>query len=181
MDSRFKPFQYLAGVTQGLAGICLGASLGLGLVGCGSSDLPLPDAWSTYRNPRYGFEFPYPSDWVMSANQDGRDGQTFALQNSGVELRGWASQNLSTAKSASDDQTQSEITDAAANNFVTEQGIAGNLAVEIDSEISSIQLTLVQEKVVYSWQGISPSDQFADYYKFFDYVARRYRIPAVEE
>jgi len=63
-----------------------------------------------------------------------------------------------------------------APNFVTQQGLQGLLHVEVGAEVSFITLTLIQNGVMYSWQGRSPSDQFAKYYEFFNYVAGQYRI-----
>lgn len=65
-------------------------------------------------------------------------------------------------------------------NFTTEQGLTGKLRVEINPDISLMTLTLSQGNVSYHWQGQCNSEQFADYYRFFYYVARQYRLPPLE-
>ena len=151
--------------------------------GCDRLSFDPQNGWEIYRNPRYGFEFPYPKAWVAEPPPDNLDGQVFrAPDRPGVEISGWASQ---IPDDISDDARESPAATVSPNpveqNFVTEQGLSGELEVQIASEISSLNLTLVQDGVVYRWQGRSPSDRFEDYYKFFSYVASQYQVlPAVE-
>jgi hypothetical protein len=141
--------------------------------------------WETYQNPRYGFEFPYPKDWIAEPPPDNQDGQAFrAPDRPGVKVAGWASQ----IPAASGEGAAGEVTapesvspDPIKENFVTEQGLSGELEVEIATETSSLNLTLEYEGVIYRWQGQSPSQQFEDYYKFFSYVASQYRVLSATE
>jgi hypothetical protein len=52
--------------------------------------------WNTYRNPRYKFEFPYPSNWVSLLMPDNRDGRVFRdPHSSSFEIKGWAANKFS--------------------------------------------------------------------------------------
>lgn len=141
--------------------------------------------WETYQNSRYGFEFLYPKDWIAEPPPDNQDGQAFrAPDRPGVKVAGWASQ----IPAASGEVTEDEVTDPKSvlpdpikENFVTEQGLSGELEVQIAAETSSLNLTLEHEGVIYRWQGRSPSQQFEDYYKFFSYVASHYRVLSATE
>lgn len=170
------------------------------LSGCQASNSGSPGSWSTYRNQRYNFEFPYPKNWVSVPMPDNGDGGAFRdPKNSSVEIRGWAANKLPetgvsptsrefyegqprlknktsalavTAKNAPKSQQQ---------NFTTEQGLTGKLKVKIGSQTSLMTLTLNQGKVEYNWQGQCDSKQFADYYRFFYYVASQYRVLSPEK
>ncbi len=152
--------------------------LGLVLVGflssCGSPDSNLDTTWKTYRNDRFGFEFLYPDRWVESIPPENRDGIAFGdPRNPGVEIRGWASFE----RSMSSDRKNQRSNSALPSNFTTLQGVPGNLNPMIGTESSSLTLTLTQGETRYYWRGTAPNQQFDDYYRFFNYIARRYRIP----
>ncbi len=124
-----------------------------------------------YHNPRFGFEFPYPSNWVTGPMPDSRDGQTFSDPTSPtVEIRGWAGFNLEEFKSPNTAQPLKQ-------NFTTAQGLTGDLEVEVGTQISMMTLILNQGSLRYYWQGRAPSKQFAEYYRFFYYSASQYRLP----
>lgn len=154
------------------------------LLGCDRLLAP-ENGWETYQNSRYGFEFLYPKDWIAEPPPDNQDGQAFrAPDRPGVKVAGWASQ----IPKAADQVAEGEVTDPEnvspdpiKENFVTEQGLSGELEVQIAAETSSLNLTLVHEGVIYRWQGRSPSQQFEDYYKFFSYVASQYRVLSAPE
>ncbi|MEH2228347.1 MAG: hypothetical protein V7K71_01695 [Nostoc sp.] len=126
-------------------------------------------AWKTYSNSRYGFEFPYPSNWTSLAASENGDGIAFiSPQNNSVEIRGWASQQL---------PTERESVKKIKSNFQTAQGVSGMLVVEVDGRGGSMRLTVTQSPVNYYWQGRSKSQDFQDYYRLFYYIAQQYRIP----
>ena len=170
------------------------------LLGCHASNLGSQGSWSTYHNQRYNFEFPYPKNWVSVPMPDNGDGGAFRdPQNSSVEIRGWAANKLPeiaaspTSIKLSEGQprlkkkapalavTAKDAPKSQQQNFTTEQGLTGKLKVKIGSQISSMTLTLNQGKVEYNWQGQCDSKQFADYYRFFYYVASQYRISSAEK
>ncbi len=135
--------------------------LSLVLVAC--SAFRPTESWQTYRNPRFHFEFVYPSSWTASAAPSNQDGQAFTdPKNAAVQVRGWAS-----IKGG----------EALAQNFQTAQGWTGNLRVEIGHETSAMTLTLNREQVEYGWQGKAPSQDFAAYYPTFAAIARQYKVP----
>ncbi|NEO30274.1 MAG: hypothetical protein F6K36_07490 [Symploca sp. SIO3C6] len=152
-----------------------------------------PSNWNTYRNPRYSFEFPYPSNWQALPMPENLDGQVFRdPQNPTLEIRGWAklletAVSPTTGVNSSSLETQSptskgdEIALSQQQNFTTNQGFRGKMQVEIGTQISSMKLTLSQGQVVYNWQGQSQSENFADYYRFFYEIASQYRIPTPED
>lgn len=149
--------------------------LALVVTGCSLPHLDPANTWKIYRNPRYGFEFPYPADWLPSRPPTNRDGQSFiSPRNAQVEIVGWASQVL--PGSATSRHIGTTNTPTGKQNFTTAQGLAGEVAVDVGPEISSLTLTLVQGQIVYNWQGRSPSAQFPDYYQFFSYVASQYQV-----
>jgi hypothetical protein len=151
------------------------------LLSCRSSNLSSQGSWNTYRNPRYGFEFPHPSKWVAFPIPDNRDGRAFRdPQNPSAEIRGWAVNKLSETK-ASSTNTSKHSQKSQQQNFTTAQGLTGNLQVEIGSDTSLMTLTLSRGKVLYNWQGQCSSKQFASYYRFFSYVAGQYRLPPPKE
>ena len=125
-------------------------------------------AWKTYSNSRYGFEFPYPSNWTSLAASENGDGIAFiSPQNNSVEIRGWASHQLT-----NDQESLKKIK----SNFQTAQGVSGVMLVEVDQRRGSMTLTLTQSQVKYYWQGRSKSQEFQDYYRLFYYIAQQYRI-----
>ena len=153
------------------------------LLSCSQSNMRSPDSWSIYRNSRYSFEFPYPSNWIAFPMPDNRDGRAFRdPQNPNIEIRGWAANNLaeSNAPSQAQERTPKQPQSSQQQNFTTDQGLTGKLRVELGSDLSLMTLSLSQGNVLYSWQGQSESEQFADYYRFFNYVARQYRLPVSE-
>ncbi|MEH2061538.1 MAG: hypothetical protein V7K50_04580 [Nostoc sp.] len=125
-------------------------------------------AWKTYTNSRYGFEFPYPSNWTSLAAPANDDGIAFILpQDNSVEIRGWASQQLPNAQ---------ESVKKIKPNFQTAQGVSGVMVVEVDQQVGSMTLTLTQSQVKYCLRGRSKSQKFQDYYRLFYYIAQQYRI-----
>ncbi len=139
------------------------------LWGCTANDFNAGAiAWKTYSNSRYGFEFPYPSNWTSLAAPENGDGIAFiSPQDNSVKIRGWASQQL-----PNDQESVKKIK----SNFQTLQGVSGVLVVEVDQRGGSMTLTLTQNQVKYYWQGQSNSQKFQDYYRFFYYIAQQYRI-----
>ncbi len=139
------------------------------LWGCTANDFNAGAiAWKTYSNSRYGFEFPYPSNWTSLVAPENDDGIAFTSpQDDSVEIRGWASQQL-----PNDQESVKKIK----SNFKTIQGVSGVLVVEVDQRVGSITLTLTQNQVQYHWQGRSKSQEFPDYYRLFYYIAQQYRI-----
>ncbi|HBB33460.1 MAG TPA: hypothetical protein DDZ80_05575 [Cyanobacteria bacterium UBA8803] len=132
--------------------------------------------WTTYRNPRYNFEFPYPSNWIAFPMPDNRDGQAFRdPQNPDFEIRGWAEFAMLDASSLPRQAPSPQ------KNFTTNQGAVGKLQVDLGSQTSLMTLTLNQGEVLYNWQGQCQSKQFADCYRFFYYVASQYRLPVPEK
>jgi hypothetical protein len=126
--------------------------------------------WETYRNPRYGFEFPYPSNWTPLSSPDNNDGVTFiSPQNQNTEIRAWAGKELPKLQNP---ETIKQID----HNFETNQGVSGVLVVEVDQQMSSMTLTITQGQVEYYWQGKSNSKEFQDYYRLFYYIAQQYKI-----
>jgi hypothetical protein len=163
--------QGFRGVKWGVISVVL---LILLLFSCQSPSVDQAVSWKTYRNPRYHFECPYPSQWIPAPMPDNRDGRAFSdPRQPAAEMRGWASQRLLIKGKNS----LNALDPAFSENFTTLQGIGGNLQIEVGVQMSLMTLTLIQGTVQYSWQGRSPSQQFADYYRLFYYVASRYRIP----
>ncbi|MEH1934142.1 MAG: hypothetical protein V7L14_10515 [Nostoc sp.] len=139
------------------------------LWGCTANDFNARAiAWKTYSNSRYGFEFPYPSNWTSLAAPANDDGMAFiSSQDNSVEIRGWASQQL-----PNDQESVKKIK----SNFKTAQGVSGVMVVEVEEPVSSMTLTLTQSQVKYYLQGRSKSQKFQDYYRLFYYIAQQYRI-----
>lgn len=154
--------------------LLLGLVLTAFLSGCGSTDSSLGMNWKTYRNQRFGFEFLYPDRWVESIPPENRDGIAFGdPQNPGVEIRGWASYE----RLVSDDRSNRRSQPSLPSNFTTLQKVPGNLDAKIGTESSSLTLTLAQGETRYYWRGTAPNQQFENYYRFFNYIASRYRVP----
>ncbi|MEA5578037.1 hypothetical protein [Anabaena sp. UHCC 0451] len=126
--------------------------------------------WETYRNPRYGFEFPYPSHWTSLASPDNNDGVTFvALQNQNTVIRAWAAKELPELQNP---ETLKQID----HNFETVQGLSGLMVIEVNPQITSMKLTITQGQVKYYWQGQTNSKEFKDHYRLFYYIATQYKI-----
>ncbi len=139
--------------------IALVVGLTIGLWGCFPTS---QTGWKTYTNTRYGFEFPYPSNWTDSRVPDNNDGIVFVSpQDHSVQIRGWATHQL---------------VDANKYDFRTAQGISGVLVVETGQRVSSMTLTLTQRQVQYCFQGQSNAQEFSKYYGLFQYMAYQYRI-----
>ncbi|MEH1969064.1 hypothetical protein [Nostoc sp.] len=129
-------------------------------------------AWKTYSNSRYGFEFPYPSNWISLAVPENDDGIAFVSpQDNSVEIRGWASHELLNSI-----VTDQESVKKIKPNFQTAQGVSGVMVVEVDQRLGSMTLTLTQSQVKFYLQGRSKSQEFQDYYRLFYYIAQQYRI-----
>lgn len=141
------------------------------------------EGWEYYRSDRYGFEFLYPSDWATAPleQREQADGEQAFVnpEMPTVKIRGWATHlsNDAVQGSATSEPTEDSPTPDMEMNFVTEQGMAGNLNVHSGSEMSSITLTLFQNDRVYKWQGEAPRGEFASFYQLFTYIANQYRIP----
>ncbi|MBU7585077.1 MAG: hypothetical protein KAF91_19640 [Nostoc sp. TH1S01] len=135
------------------------------LSGCSQPFRVSDTQWQTYSNSRYGFEFPYPSNWTVLAVPENDDGIVLVSPRSqNVEMRAWAS-NLSP-----------DTKNVIQPNFQTTQGVSGVLLVEVGQQEGAMKLTLTQGKVTYYWQGKSPSQEFSNYYPLFYYIAQQYRI-----
>jgi len=155
-------YQFVASVSGVIALLVI-------LWGCTANDLI---AWKTYSNSRYGFEFPYPSNWTSSAAPENGDGIAFiSPHDNSVEIRSWASHELPNSI-----VTEQEPLKKIKSNFQTAQGVSGVMVVEVDKDIGSMTLTLTQSQVKYYWQGRSKSQKFQDYYRLFYYIAQQYRI-----
>jgi hypothetical protein len=141
--------------------------------GCSANGLQFSKlTWETYYNSRYGFEFPYPSNWTSLAPPDNNDGVTLVSpQNQNTEIRAWAGNQL--PESIVQDQETIKQID---NNFHTDQGVSGVMVVEVGQQVSSMTLTITKDQVKYYWQGQSNSKEFKYYYRLFYYIAQQYKI-----
>ncbi|MFN5593961.1 MAG: hypothetical protein AN488_10720 [Anabaena sp. WA113] len=146
-------------------------SIGLYLMlwGCIDNDFQVKDVtWKTYKNNRYGFEFPYPNTWQELKNPDNSDGVVLVLPNKkNLEIRSYASKPL---------LKFSRKTQGKVYNFRTNQGVFSVLTVEVREKVTVIKLTITQEKLEYFWQGQSDSQEFKKYYRLFYYMAQEYKI-----
>src|SRR5689334_4305551 len=85
---------------QKIYGLSFGLSPAIGLLimlwSCTATNFNVEAiTWKTYSNSRYGFGFPYPSNWTSLAAPENDDGIGFiSPQNNSVEIRGWASHQL---------------------------------------------------------------------------------------
>jgi hypothetical protein len=152
------------------------------LLSCRPSNLGIPNNWDTYHNSRYGFDFPYPSHWIPFPMPDNRDGRAFRdPKTPSLEIRGWAANKLVEIQASSPKKPDQESSNPQRQNFTTDQGLTGELQVEVGTDISLMTLTLSQDKVQYNWQGQCESKQFADNYRLFYSVATQYRLPSPEQ
>ncbi|AFZ25249.1 hypothetical protein Cylst_3079 [Cylindrospermum stagnale PCC 7417] len=150
-----------------------GVGTAIAFWGCSTSNFRDSDlAWKTYSNSRYGFEFPYPSNWTSLATPENNDGIALVSpNNNSVEIRGWAGHQLP-GSSTQNREGMKTINE----NFQTVQGVSGVLVVEVGQKVSLMKLTLTQGEVKYYWQGQSNSQEFQNYYRLFYYIAQQYRI-----
>lgn len=154
--------------------IGLAAVLLLIVCSCFAPSIKVKDiTWQNYKNTRYGFEFPYPSNWKPLTAPANADGIAFVSpQNPSVEIRSWASNQLPDA--IGNEQNSQTV---QGTNFQTTQGVKGVLAVDVGNSLSTMTLTLNHNQVRYNWQGKSPSPEFQNYYPLFYYIVQQYRIP----
>jgi hypothetical protein len=158
---------------QGLSWILVGL---IGLTGCDAlpwsrseSQQSLPDRWQTYKNQRYEFEFLYPEGWIDSIPPQNQDGVAFSdPKNPGIEIRGWAELKRSTTNPKAQKPKP---------NFTTDQGIPGQLDVKVENQLSVMTLTIHHKDREYNWRATAPTVQFGNYYRFFDFIAKRFRVP----
>lgn len=161
--------RWLINMKNHLLKLIVGLTIGAVLSSCSAS--MQSNNWKVYSNERYGYQFPYPSNWEAARVSSNGDGQAFGHpENPAVEMRAWAGYDLSNSINIE------ETPATAARNFKTEEGLVGELKVNIGREISSMTLTLDRGQVQYHWQAEAPSQQFDDYYKFFYYVASQYDV-----
>ncbi|MCT7951720.1 hypothetical protein NG798_18105 [Ancylothrix sp. C2] len=145
------------------------------LSACGPSSPKKMSRFEIYRNKRYNFEFPYPAEWIADTEPANRDGQAFSEpKNPDIQIRGWASNRQQEDKQAK--QYPAKETEPLKQNFSTQQGTAGNLKVEIGTEISSITLTLKTADIQYNWRAQTPNQRFSEYYPLFYRLAGQYKI-----
>ena len=147
------------------------------ILGCNTIRLQdYENSWKTYKNTRYGFEFPYPSGWY-EMKSDNNDGIMFiSPKKSSVQIRSWAG-NQMVPYITGDIETKTPTNNS---NFKNVQGIPGMITVEIGARESLITLKLAQNRIKYYWQGKAPSQEFDDYYQFFYYIAENYRLPELK-
>ncbi|NER51522.1 MAG: hypothetical protein F6J92_33690, partial [Symploca sp. SIO1A3] len=94
------------------------------LSSCRASNLVAQNSWKTYENPRYKFEYPYPSKWESIPMPDNLDGRVFRDPNNpSVEIRGWALRQLPESQSSSPSSTSTDSPASESPNFTTEQGV----------------------------------------------------------
>ncbi len=158
--------------------LLLGLILTVFVLSCGPND-STSTTWKVYKNERFGFEFPYPDRWAESIPPENRDGMAFGdPQNPEVEIRCWASYvRLANSAAKEPFRRDRKQQPPIPLNFTTLQGVPGNLDAKIGAQSSSLTLTLAQGETRYYWRGSAPNQKFDDYYRFFNYIASRYRVP----
>ncbi|MTJ06994.1 MULTISPECIES: hypothetical protein [unclassified Anabaena] len=153
-------------VQKTLYAITSGVGIGMMMWGCNTNLQLNETTWKIYRNDRYGFEFPYPNTWKELGTPDNSDGIALVSPNKKtVEIRSWASKPLLKSQKSKPEP-----------NFQTNQGVSGVLVVEVSEKVTIMKLTITQEQLEYHWQGQSGSQEFANYYRLFYYVAQEYKI-----
>lgn len=160
--------------------LLLGLILTVFVLSCGPND-STSTTWKVYKNERFGFEFPYPDRWAESIPPENRDGMAFGdPQNPEVEIRGWAEYErlapTATPRKSFTRNSKQQLPTPSPLNFTTLQGVPGNLDAKIGAQ-STLTLTLAQGETRYYWRGSAPNQKFDDYYRFFNYIASRYRVP----
>ncbi|AFY82745.1 hypothetical protein [Oscillatoria acuminata] len=150
--------------------IALGMAIAVLISACTPTNPTVPTQWNTYQNQRFGFEFPYPPDWVALPSPTNQDGRAFHHPDyANIEIRGWGRLKLTGLDEA-------EPLPAFTSNFTTEQGLPALLEVEVGTEESVMRMTLESGDVIYTWQGRSSKDQFGEYYSLFYAIAQNYRV-----
>ncbi|MDH6057816.1 hypothetical protein [Umezakia ovalisporum] len=151
--------------------LCSNTVLLLSLWSCSTTTFSITHVtWNTYNNSRYGFQFPYPSNWNPLPSTANNDGIVLVSpRNNSVEIRAWAGNRLPESIRQNSKTTINP-------NFHTAQGVPGVLLVESDQQITSMKLSLTQDQVEYHWQARSQNQQFSDYYHLFYYIAHQYQI-----
>ena len=148
--------------------IASGMAIAVLLSACTPTNPTVSTQWNIYQNRRFGFEFPYPPDWVALPPPTNQDGQAFHHPDyPNIEIRGWGRLKLTGI-----DEADSPLT----SNFTTEQGLPALLEVEVGIDESVMRMTLKSGDVIYTWQGRSPKDQFGEYYSLFYAIAQNYRV-----
>ncbi|MFM5888891.1 MAG: hypothetical protein ACKPFD_07945 [Dolichospermum sp.] len=137
--------------------------------GCNPHDFQVKNVtWKTYKNDRYGFEFPYPNTWQQLRNPDNSDGVVLVLPNKkNLEIRSYVSKPVLKVSPKSANKVY---------NFQTNQGLFGVMTVQNKENMTIINLTITQEMLEYYWQGQSDSQDFQNYYRLFYYIAQEYKI-----
>lgn len=162
--------------SYGITRLACGVAIGVIVAGCTPSASPIQSRWETYHNARFGFEFPYPSDWIALEPPTNRDGRAFRHPtNPDIEIRGWGRLELTGTDSLQNSSLN--LPEAGKYNLTTDQGLPAMLEVEVGKKLSTMTLTLEEGDIIYQWQARSPKDKFADYYEAFYYIARNYRVP----
>lgn len=143
---------------------------------CNSTQGSSSGSIETYKNQRFGFESIYPDTWRSTPPPSNLDGQTFYHpQNPDIQISVWAGYRVSPPPTVRDAMPQ-EDRPPSSENFTTRQGLNGDLTVEIGTQTSTINLTLMADNISYHFEGRSPSSSFADYYRLFYNVASQYQI-----
>jgi hypothetical protein len=114
------------------------------------------EQWKTYTNPRYGFEFPYPSNWTP-ITPDNNDGVAIvSTKNPQTEIRAWATKELPQLQTPEQNIQNQQID----QNFKTAQGLTGVMIVDTNQQISSIKLTILHRQTKYHWHAQTSNKDF---------------------
>ncbi|MEB3829739.1 hypothetical protein [Phormidium sp. CCY1219] len=166
--------------TQTITRWASAVTLSVILAGCTVARTPLQTQWNTYNNPRFHFQFPYPTDWIPLDPPTNLDGRAFRHpEHPNIEVRGWARLNLTHLNLPNSPSLHPP--NSSDSNLTTEQGLPAYLDVEVGQEETRMTFTLKTDHIIYNLQGRSPNDKFAQYYKLFYYIATQYRITIQEE